>query len=126
MFPSPRRGGRHDRPSGAGPLWGSGPRGCAALHPWLLTAAPPGLTPESCGHSCPRGAYQSDPSTAPSYGWQALYQVMVATVGLTVRTLPSPRPVTMALGCGECVTFCWQASELGVVWNGMPVPGAPA
>src|SRR5262249_8151814 len=96
----------------------------------------PVLTPIHSLRSCPSPChlviltsatvYQSDPRTLPSYGWQALYQVRVATEGLTERTLPSPRPTIMALVCGDCVTFCWQLSGPGGGWNGMAVPGAPA
>ena len=39
--------------------------------------------------------YQSEPSTAPSEGVQALSQVVVEIAMLTMRTLASPRPVTM-------------------------------
>jgi hypothetical protein len=53
----PRRGGRAECRRARSPLrgydvMGSGSRGSAALHPWLFTAAPPGLKQHHRRHPC--------------------------------------------------------------------------
>ena len=44
--------------------------------------------------------FQSVGMTLPSSGMQACHQVRLATLGVTVRTLPSVSSTTMVLECG--------------------------
>src|SRR5207237_6855020 len=66
-----------------------------------------------------RVAHQSDPSTLPSAGVQAFCQVAADTSEPIVRTLASPRAITMTL-CGVTIENGWQKPARGWIWNGRP------
>src|SRR5262249_56105676 len=80
---------------------------------------------------------QSLPSGRPSRGCMTRFHVSCDNPELTVRTLPSPRPMFMAL-CGVWARqesqhvcpapHCAAVSAAGLIWNmsvlGMPLPAA--
>src|SRR5437879_5491983 len=67
---------------------------------------------------CFLAGHQSLPGTFCDCGLHTASQVAVEIPGATFRTLPSPRPTSIAPLCGDVSTSGRQFPAPGLIWNG--------